>query len=262
VRDGDQGDHVDFDCFQCGTTIAGDDVDALGDVFLAHVRAEHDLPYPDQAIRNYAAATQRLTGPSEPVDDVADLAVFPVTEDRIDDWLRFFDHDAFVGKPEWAACYCLEPHVTDPAADPAAGEPPHWAANRAAMVERLRSGRTFGYLGYVDGTPAAWVNASTRNEYALYRRGPDAEPADEQVVGVSCFVVAPPYRGHGIAGLLLDRVLADARRRGADWVEAYPFAEASEDAAANFRGPRSLYDARGFEAVKERSRDVVVRRRV
>lgn len=249
---------MDLDCFVCGTTIAAEDLDGLGRRFLAHVRAEHDLPYDDTAIRNFAEATQRLTGPTERIDRVADLAVFPVTEDRIDDWLQLFDHDGFVGKPEWAACYCLEPHLLDPAVGER--EPAHWTESRRAMVERLRAGRTYGYLGYVDGRPAAWVNASTRNEYALYRRGEGVDPPDEAVVGVSCFVVAPPYRRHGIAGALLDRVLADAGRRGAQWVEAYPFIDPGDD-AASFRGPRSLYEARGFEQVAERSRDVVVRRR-
>lgn len=249
---------MDIDCFVCGSTIAAGDLEGLGRAFLVHVRAEHDLPYDDMAVRNYAEASQRLTGPSERVEHLAGLAVFAVTEDRVDDWLQLFDHDGFVGKPEWAACYCLEPHELDPATGER--DPAHWTESRGRMVERLRTGRTFGYLGYVDGRPAAWVNASTRDEYALYRRGEGFDPPDEAVVGVSCFVVAPPYRRHGIAGALLDRVLADAAARGAGWVEAYPFRDPADE-AASFRGPRSLYDARGFEQVAERARDVVVRRR-
>jgi hypothetical protein len=66
-------------------------------------------------------------------------------------------------------------------------------------VEFLRSGRSFGYLAYVDGVPAGWANASTRNHYALYRLGAGAEPADGDLEGVSCFVIAPPYRRHGLA---------------------------------------------------------------
>jgi GNAT superfamily N-acetyltransferase len=249
---------MDMECFVCGTTIEGDGLEALGQAFLTHVRAEHDLPYDDMAIRNYAEACQRLTGSADRLDQIPGVEVVPVTEDRVDDWLQLFDHDGFVGKPEWAACYCLEPHLLDPATGER--EPVHWTESRRAMVERLRTGRTYGYLGYVDGRPAAWVNASTRNEYALYRRGEGFEPPDESVVGVSCFVVAPPYRRHGVAGVLLDRVLADAAERGAQWVEAYPFTDPDAD-VASFRGPRALYDARGFEPVATRSRDVVMRRR-
>ena len=211
-----------LDCFECGATIEADGLSKLADAFLAHARANHEWPYPDQAIRNFAEATQRLTGPSNRLDVLGELRVDPVTEDSLDDWLAFFDHDAFVGTPEWAACYCLEPHVRQPG--PGGDEDaPHWRANRQTMLARLRAGRAFGYLARVDGRPAGWVNASRRSDYALYRRGAGSDPSDGDVIGVSCFVIAPPYRRHGVAAALLDRVLADAPGRGADWVEAYPF---------------------------------------
>ncbi|WP_229023244.1 GNAT family N-acetyltransferase [Actinomarinicola tropica] len=248
-------------CIGCDETIAADGLNDLGLAFLRHVRAAHvDMPYSDMAIRNFAEATQRLTGPGERLDRIEELEVHPVTDDRIDDWLHLFDHDGFVGWPQWAACYCTEPHVAEPGAEDE--HDAHWTENRHLMVDRLREGRTSGYLGYVGGRPAAWVNASLRSEYALYRAGPGSEPSDESVVGISCFVVAPPYRRHGVAGALLDRVLADAAGRGAAWVEAYPFLPSTSiEPQADFRGPRALYDARGFEQVAERARDVVVRRR-
>jgi hypothetical protein len=96
---------------------------------------------------------------------IGEVTVYPVTEDRVDDWLRFFDRDAFAGNPDWASCYCLEPHV------PATSEQPEraWRETRATMAARLRGGTTFGYLAYVDGRLAGWVNASVRSDYGLYR---------------------------------------------------------------------------------------------
>jgi GNAT superfamily N-acetyltransferase len=129
------------------------------------------------------------------------------------------------------------------------------------MLHRLRGDHAFGYLAYVDGHPAGWVNASLRSEYTLHP-GEDADPPGTETVGISCFIVAPAYRRHGLAAALLDRVLADASERGAGWVEAYPFTEDREGAAGNFRGPRSMYDERGFEPVRTRTRDTVVRRPV
>jgi GNAT superfamily N-acetyltransferase len=246
-------------CFDCGAEISGHDVDDLGEQFLVHAREAHDWPYPDQAVRNYAAATQRLTGPSERLASIGEVAVHPVDDSRLDDWARFFDHDAFVGKPEWAACYCLEPHVRVPDED-IPDDAPHWEDNRTAMLARLRGGRSHGYLAYVDGRPAGWVNASWRADYTLYPDG-DGDPPGDQVVGVSCFIIAPPYRRHGIAEALLDRVMADAADRGAAWVEAYPFNEQGDDDAGAFRGPRSMYDARGFEPIRTADRHTVVRRR-
>jgi GNAT superfamily N-acetyltransferase len=249
-----------LECFECGATVEADDLADLADRFLAHARTSHDWPYPDQGIRNYAEATQRLTGPSERLAAVGELTIHPVTEGRLEDWAAFFDHEAFVGNPEWAGCYCLEPHVAvqDPAEEP---DVPHWRRNRATMLQRLRNGSSFGYLAYVDGRPAGWVNASLRADYTLHLSEHD-DPPGTQVVGIACFIIAPPYRRHGLAAALLDRVLADAAARGARWVEAYPFTEDQDGDGANFRGLRSMYDERSFEPVRIRARDTVVRRHV
>jgi GNAT superfamily N-acetyltransferase len=246
-------------CFGCDAFIGADDSDALADAFVAHGQQRHTWPYPEEAIRNYArnyaAATERLTGGTERLSEIADVTVHPVTEERIEGWLRFFDHDAFAGNPDWASCYCLEPHV------PATPEQPEraWRETRATVAERLRGGTTFGYLAYVDGRPAGWVNASLRSDYGLYRYVDPDGPEPASVIGVSCFVIAPPFRRHGIASALLDRVIADASARGASWIEGYPHNKPEASAAGRFRGARSMYDARGFEPIQVREHDTVVR---
>ena len=248
----------DLECFECKATVSGGDVAQLADAFLDHARSQHEWPFPDQAVRNYAEATQRLTGESERLASIGTIKIHPVTEDRLDDWAAFFDHDAFVGKPEWASCYCLEPHVAG--ADGDRGEPRHWSEMRQGMIDRLRAGGAFGYLAYVDGRVAGWTNASKRSDYTLYRLV--GGPPGEDVIGVSCFIIAPPYRRHGVAAALLERVIVDAPGRGVKWVEGYPFNEEHSDDAGNFRGPRSMYEDRGFEPVEERERDTVMRRAV
>jgi GNAT superfamily N-acetyltransferase len=253
---------VKVECFACHAVIEADGPEAAADAFLAHGRESHTWDYPEEALRNYARnyaeATERLTGSAERRSDIGAVSVHPVTEDRIDDWLDFFDHDAFVGNPGWASCYCIEPH------EPATPEQPErgWRTNRRTMVERIRGGATFGYLAYVDGRPVGWVNASLRSDYGLYRAVDPDGPEPRSVIGVSCFVVAPPFRRHGIASALLDRVIADASARGASWIEAYPRNEPEEGDPGHFRGPRSIYDERGFEPIEGRERDTVVRRPV
>ena len=79
------------------------------------------------------------------------------------------------------------------------------------------------------------------------------------MIGVSCFVIAPPFRRHGIASALLDRVIADASTRGASWVEGYPHNASEKSDAGRFRGARSMYDARGFEPIEVREHDTVMR---
>ena len=249
-----------MECFAGDARIEGDDVETIADRFVAHGKERHDWPYPEESIRNYARnyaeATVRLTGSTERLSDIGEVTVHPVSENRIDDWIRFFDHDAFAGNPDWASCYCLEPHL--PPSDDNPERP--WREVRAAMVERLRSGGTYGYLAYVDGTPAGWVNASPRSEYGLYRLVDPGGPDPTSVIGVSCFIVAPPYRRHGVSEMLLDAVIADAAGRGAQWVEGYPRNAPNDDDASHFRGPRHIYDIRGFEPVEQREHDTVVRR--
>jgi GNAT superfamily N-acetyltransferase len=75
-------------------------------------------------------------------------------------------------------------------------------------------------------------------------------------------VIAPPFRRHGIAAALLDRVIADASARGASWIEGYPHNAPEAGDAGHFRGPRSMYDARGFVPIAVREHDTVVRRPV
>lgn len=248
-----------LDC-QCGLRVEADDLTSLGDRFLDHVRSDHqDWPFPDQSVRNYAEATQRLTGPSERLDELTgDVEIHPVTDERLDDWTGFFDHDAYVGTPEWAACYCTEPHLHDPATATPEDEGRSWQENRETMRDLLRTRRAEGYLAYVDGRAAGWVNASKRSAYSLFREL-DGDGAD--VVGLSCFVIAPPYRRHGLAGKLLDRVIEDAPGRGVSAIEAYPFTAAVHAVDdRNFRGSRSLYEARGFEPIEERPLYTVMRR--
>jgi len=121
----------------------------------------------------------------------------------------------------------------------------------------LTDGQSYGYLAYVEGRPAGWVNASTRAACALYARG-DAE--DRGVISISCFVIAPPYRRHGLADALLAQVIADAPLRGASWIEAYPPTDPRADDAGNFRGPPVLYRRHGFAPVGEDGVNTVMRR--
>lgn len=241
-------------CPFCDTALEADDLDGFGRAGLAHVRSRHeDVPYPDMAVRNYFEGMVRCAGPTERLDSIGEVEVHPVTGDRIDDWLAFFDNDALSDIPEYTPCYCLEPHEAPP--DTGATPSTHWTERRAAMTTRLRNGTAFGYLAYVDGRPAGWVNASRRADCALHRRE-DSE--DETTIAVSCFTIAPPYRGHGLPARLLERVVADAAERGAAAVEAYPFGP--DVGEVTFRGRRPMFEAAGFTEVEIRSRDAVLRR--
>ncbi len=241
-------------CWGCAEVIEAEDLKDLSEAFLRHVRtSDHDLPYPDHAIRNTIEQMQTMTGESARVDALGEVAIHPVTEDRIEDWLSFFERDAFVTAPHLAQCYCLAPHRGD------AGGDGHWTERRAEMVARLRSGDSFGYLAYVGGRVAGWINASPRSSYIRAFTGGTNAPAEGEVIGVSCFVIAPPYRRHGLADRLLDHAIADAGARGAAWIEGYPSNDGNWERC---RGFRPMFERRDFTLVEQRDRDRVVRRPV
>jgi len=234
-------------CFGCDKILEAANASAASDAFVAHVREAHKWSYPEKALRtyatNYGEAGERISTDTERLDEIREIVIHRVTAERISDWLSFFDRDAFAGNPGWASCYCLGPNVPAPKDNPARP----WREARAMTAERLRCAATFGYLAYVDGKPAGWVNASKRSDYGLFGAVEDGGPAAETMIGVSCFVIAPPYRRHGVASALLDRVIADALSRGAAFIEAYPHTRPEDGDAGHFRGSRSRYEARGFK---------------
>lgn len=251
---------IERTCPMCNGLLAAEDADAMGDLMIEHVADAHaDLPYPREAIWNFGSALARITGSTERLDAIGTIEVHPVTDDRLEDWLDLFDHDVFAGTPQWAACYCTEPHFLEPGDESGDSNRGTWREKRQRMIDLFRSGGVFGYLAYVDGRPAGWLNASTRGDYRMFRRD-DAD--DACTIGLACFAVAPPYRFHGVSKALLDRAIADAPERGAAWIEAYPFNADRPTDDPDFRGPRSMYDARGFSEVAVRRRDTVVRRPV
>lgn len=247
------------ECFTGDARFDGEEIEELATRFLAHVREAHEVSYPDDELRlwarNFAEASAREDGPVERLATIGRIEVHAVTEDRIDDWLVLFDRDAFPDNPDWGSCYCLHPHTGDVPERP-------WRDVRADMVERLRSHATLGYIAYVDGRPAGWVNASRRSTYAKYADVDPDGPAPAAVLGVSCFVIAPPYRRHGVSSALLDRVVADGGERGARYIEGYPRRGGAGDDATSFCGPRSMFDARGFEPAEEHERYTVMRKPV
>lgn len=246
-----------IECFGRDERLEGDDAAELVGRFLVHVRSAHEVPYSDDDIRgwaqNFVEATERQTGPTERLDHIGAVDVRPVTPERIDDWLQLFDHDAFPDNPDWASCYCLSPHSGEDAEKP-------WRDIRAEMIERLRAGATIGYLAYVDGRVAGWVNASPRSMYRKYADVDPTGPDPARVAGVSCFVIAPPYRRHGLSSALLDRVVADAEDRGLAHVEGYPVDEHDGSEASQFRGPREMFEKRGFRPVEQKDGYTVLRR--
>jgi ribosomal protein S18 acetylase RimI-like enzyme len=188
---------------------------------------------------------------------IGDITIRDLTPDTVGEYQDFFDHHAFRDYPVWQSCYCMETHRT--------GTEEEWAArtaadNRADMTAMIGQNEVSGLLAYADGKAVGWCNygESTRLGGLVHRFG--LEAADHEGVGsVACFVIAAPYRGHGVASKLLDAALDRLRRRGLRAVEAYP-ARAEDSAQANYRGPLSMYLRAGFEPYRETDSHLIMRK--
>ncbi len=193
------------------------------------------------------------------LETIGEVEIHDVTPDRLGDYQDFFDNHAFADYPAWSSCYCSETNLSFP-------PEVHLARtaddNRRDMSRLIGAGEVTALLAYVDGKPVAWCNygPTTKLGGVMQRFGLDAGQY-ERVGSVACFVIAAPYRRHGLARRLLDAACGRLADRGVEWVEAYPPKDAKSP-QGNYRGPLSMYLEAGFQPQREGDRYVVVRKKL
>lgn len=228
----------------CQAVITADDTEAL----IAPLKEHYDQDHPEYHVtatnvRNTLESEDRSTGPTERLEEIGPVEFAPITPESAEDVGRFFDVDAFPDNPWWGACYCMFfPRGGKLNQD--WGEEP-WQENRRDQLERIREKKTTGMLAYADGKLVGWCNATERAEFPSMATGDD-----DGVASVVCFLVAAPYRGHGVATGLLDGVVTTFTDRGFHRLEGYPVNAASDEKKA-FHGTVDLFAKAGFEIVSE-----------
>ncbi len=242
----------------CGYRLEAADGDALFAAIRAHSNDAHaDLQISDVAIGEMvdaAGLTARWDGSITPIE--CEPEIRKLTPALVDDFLTFFDRDAFMDNPIWASCYCLFYQF--------AGTADEWerrsgAENRRDKADLVRRGEAQGYLAYVDGRPAAWCHAAPRATLPGLDRSEELRTADDvsRIGSIVCFVVAAPYRKQGLAARLLDAACDGLREQGAEIAEAYPARVPESDAQA-YHGPLKMYEAAGFTPHRDAGHFVIV----
>ena len=176
------------------------------------------------------------------------ISVCKLNVDLLDDWLSYFDKDAFSDNDEWCGCYCMCYHWDDELQKKRAWNCSKDCAefNRQQAIDFIKKGRMQGYLAYIQGKVVGWCNSDDKRAYNNVNFNISKEVPDNggRIKSIVCFSVAPDYRGRGVAAALLEYVCKDAKADGFDLVEAYPFAHIENHA---YHGPLSIYKKAGFE---------------
>jgi GNAT superfamily N-acetyltransferase len=197
---------------------------------------------------------------------VAKVEIRELTPELLDDYLRFFDKDAFTDFPEWSDCYCgfYDTPGTEWDASPKAR-----SVHRAARAERIRSGKAHGLLAIADGRVVGWCNAQPRSSFLNMRRYTTVidDPA-ERVGSIMCFVVSPGHRGRGVATVLLNAACDKFRRDELRVAEGYPTTNPVKRdwetpwAQENYKGSLNMYLKAGFTVHRQLERFAIVRKQL
>ena len=191
------------------------------------------------------------------LEEIDPVEVRDLTPERLADYQRFFDHDAFRDYPQWSTCYCMETHFEG---SPEEAEERTGDQNRADMSRLIGESRVTALIAYSGGRPVGWCNYGPTTRLAGLTRKLELDAADHEGVGsIACFVVAAPYRGHGVATRLLEAALERLHAAGCRVVEAYP-TRSWRSAQGGYRGPLEMYLEAGFRPYREKGAMVVVRK--
>lgn len=188
-----------------------------------------------------------------------EIVVRPLSPELCGDWLRYFETMAFQDHGDWSFCYCLEGHLSPKTQE-------EWinpAERREMAIELIHAGKMQGYLAYAGSTVVGWCNTNDRENYRYLTdmfQQIGYQPDGTKVKVIFCFLIAPDYRGRGVAQRLLNRVCEDALRDGYSSVEVYPFAD--EAFEFQYHGPVRLYEKSGFAQASDLNYVKVMRKRL
>ncbi len=203
-----------------------------------------------------------------------DIEIKALTPELAPDYFDFFDNRAFHGHEEWSCCYCTWFHMDKSYEKQIGGQVKADGGSdalrralRGLAGEFLTDGTLHGYLAYDGGVAVGWCNANDKTafrrfdfnaELSDFIRGGDS--GNTKIKAITCFVIAPEYRGKGFATSLLKRVITDAHLDGYDAVEGYPRLKYNEHEPFGYNGPLRLYQKCGFTESAQKENIVIMRK--
>lgn len=189
-----------------------------------------------------------------------EIQIKKLTQDMTGDYLYYFDNVAFQDHEEWAGCYCLESHLSREENEAMWGD----KARRSKKAEELIAGGILqGYLVYDGDEVIGWCNAGDKTGYEPLMENAVFETEKigrGEIMSVYCFEIAAERRGTGIAHMLLDRIVRDAKEQGYSYVEGYPFTD--REFEYQYHGPIPLYEKHGFQRIADRDWFCIMQKKI
>jgi ribosomal protein S18 acetylase RimI-like enzyme len=181
------------------------------------------------------------------------LRVVPVTPERWRDMCTLFEQrgprGGFRNVPAHG-CWCM--FWRDRSLE-------HGEPKKRAMAKLVRAGREPGLLAYDGDEPVGWVSLGPREDFPPLLSSPQYRPREEgggdNVWSLVCFTVDKNAQQRGVARALLAAAVEHAFAHGASSLEAYPH----KSDRGNYMGHAALFEAAGFEPVRETSKRIVMR---
>lgn len=178
-------------------------------------RANHAAMW---AYVRYSDDANVVTGSAfgEQDDDMPNVTTHLVGHEELGDVETLFGQSRVL-----SGCWCMWPYSSRGEFEPS-------DENRAGMQALVNQGRCPGLLARVNDEPVGWCALGPTNQYPRYR----SLELEQSSWAVACIYVAPPGRGRGVTGALLDRAADVAAAAG----------------ATTLYGPAPWWDAGGSEA--------------
>jgi GNAT superfamily N-acetyltransferase len=121
--------------------------------------------------------------------------------------------------------------------------------NLQETTRRVLAGEHVGYLVTEGDHLVAWTGSGPKTSFPLLatKLGSRLSPMADAVWSVGCVAIGPRHRGCGLSMRVVQAVIEQAKRAGAEAVEAYP--TLPWDEPRSYRGAHTTFEKLGFQTV-------------
>lgn len=151
-----------------------------------------------------------------------DICIKKLTPEMAEDFLYYFDNDAFSDHEEWSACYCLQSHLRREEDEKCILKD----ERRQKAKELVRQGIMTGYLLYDGAKIVGWCNAGDKAGYeplCVNEEFLTDKTEKGRIKVLYCIDIAPDYRGKDLQKLSWKDFWQMQKKRGTYMLKAIHF---------------------------------------